>query len=72
MESVQPKYVPISALAKIWGRSKMYIYRRIDMIRNEVSVPIWGLFNLTFLQQKPHVLDCGIVEFPSPSGDYLI
>lgn len=35
MESVQPKYVPISKLAKIWGRSKMYIYRRIDMIRNE-------------------------------------
>lgn len=35
MESVQPKYVPISTLAKIWGRSRMYIYRRIDMIRNE-------------------------------------
>lgn len=35
MERVQLKYVPISTLAKIWGRSKMYIYRRIDMIRNE-------------------------------------
>ena len=31
MESVQPKYVPISTLAKIWGRSRMYIYRRVDM-----------------------------------------
>ena len=35
MEGVQLKYVPISTLAKIWGRSKMYIYRRIDMLRNE-------------------------------------
>ena len=35
MENVKPIYVPISKLAKIWGRSKMYIYRRIDMIRNE-------------------------------------
>ena len=47
MESVQPKYVPISTLAKIWGRSKMYIYRRIDMIRNE------GRFNEICMQLGP-------------------
>lgn len=35
MDNISPKYVPISKLAKIWGRSKMYIYRRIDIIRNE-------------------------------------
>lgn len=32
---MESKYIPVSALAKLWGRSKMYIYRRIDMIRNE-------------------------------------
>ena len=47
MESVQPKYVPISTLAKIWGRSRMYIYRRVDMIRNE------GKFNDICLQLGP-------------------
>lgn len=35
MDTMKPKYVPISTLAKIWGRSRMYIYRRIDMIRNQ-------------------------------------
>lgn len=35
MDTLKPKYVPISTLAKIWGRSRMYIYRRIDMIRNQ-------------------------------------
>ena len=35
VQSIHPKYVPISVLAQIWGRSKMYIYRRIDMIRRE-------------------------------------
>ena len=35
MYTIKPKYVPISTLAKIWGRSRMYIYRRIDMIRNQ-------------------------------------
>lgn len=35
MDTLKHKYVPISTLAKIWGRSRMYIYRRIDMIRNQ-------------------------------------
>lgn len=35
MKRVQPEYAPISTLAKIWGRSRMYIYRRVDIIRNE-------------------------------------
>ena len=35
MDTLKPKYVPISTLAKSWGRSRMYIYRRIDMIRNQ-------------------------------------
>lgn len=35
MDTLKPKYVPISTLAHIWGRSRMYIYRRIDMIRNQ-------------------------------------
>ena len=47
MERVQPKYVPISTLAKIWRRSRMYIYRRVDMIRNE------GKFNDISLQLGP-------------------
>ena len=36
-----------------------------------VSVPIWGLFNLTYI-----ILQIiGVImmyQFPSPSGDYLI
>lgn len=47
MERVQLKYVPISTLAKIWRRSRMYIYRRVDMIRNE------GKFNDISLQLGP-------------------
>ena len=35
MDILKPKSVPIGTLAKIWGRSRMYIYRRIDMIRNQ-------------------------------------
>ena len=47
MERVQPKYVPISTLAKIWRRSRIYIYRRVDMIRNE------GKFNDISIQLGP-------------------
>ena len=47
MDTIKPKYVQISTLAKIWGRSKMYIYRRIDMIRKE------GKFNEICMQLGP-------------------
>jgi hypothetical protein len=47
VQSIQPRYVPVSVLAKTWGRSKMYIYRRIDMIRNE------GKFDQICLQLGP-------------------
>lgn len=47
MDTIKSKYVPISTLAKIWGRSKMYIYRRIDMIRKE------GKFNEICMQLGP-------------------
>ena len=47
VQSIQPKYVPVSVLAKTWGRSKRYIYRRIDMIRNE------GKFDQICLQLGP-------------------
>lgn len=47
VQSIQTKYVPVSVLAKTWGRSKMYIYRRIDMIRNE------GKFDQICLQLGP-------------------
>ena len=36
-----------------------------------VSVPIWGLFNLTFLESENNKVN-DIQEFPSPLGDYLI
>ena len=37
-----------------------------------VSVPIRGLFNLTYfiVEQEYNAMD--LIEFPSPSGDYLI
>ena len=35
------------------------------------SVPIWGLFNLT-KSLKIAKSTYKVVEFPSPSGDYLI
>lgn len=60
MESVQSipqKYVPISVLAKMWGRSKMYIYRRIDMIRNE------GKFDKICLQLGPQQTLVNTEEF---------
>lgn len=57
MESVQPKYVPISKLAKIWGRSKMYIYRRIDMIRKE------GKFNEICMQLGPQQILVHVDKF---------
>lgn len=44
---MESKYIPVSALAKLWGRSKMYIYRRIDMIRAE------GKFDDICLQTGP-------------------
>lgn len=47
METIQPKYVPISTLHKIWIRNKTYIYRRIDLICKE------GKFNDICLQLEP-------------------
>ena len=35
-----------------------------------VSVPIWGLFNLT--KRKEQIIMTREEQFPSPSGDYLI
>ena len=41
------------------------------MKENKVSVPIWGLFNLT--DNLTVKLEITVpLTFPSPSGDYLI
>ena len=43
----------------------------MENILLNVSVPLWGLFNLTFGKAKGR-WQWATEEFPSPYGDYLI
>ena len=42
-----------------------------DLANGLVSVPLWGLFNLTKILKVTYYTAIGS-QFPSPYGDYLI